>query len=211
MSASPEAEDLLPSYETKSARRSWRRRTSVEMVISGFIGLVTSFVLSIEAWQLAADSSARFGCDISSVLSCSAVAQTWQARILGFPNAFLGIFFEAVVLAISVALCAGVRFPRWYMLGTNLLYTVALFFAFWLFSQSYFVTQVLCPWCLLITLTTTLVFAGLTRINVRDGVIPAPQGLRRAVAQGLDWALWGLIIFGVVAMVVAKYGVKLLG
>ncbi len=211
MSASPEAEDLLPSYETKSARRSWRRRTSVEMVISGVIGLVTSFVLSIEAWQLAADSSARFGCDISSVLSCSAVAQTWQARILGFPNAFLGIFFEAVVLAISVALCAGVRFPRWYMLGTNLLYTVALFFAFWLFSQSYFVIQVLCPWCLLITLTTTLVFAGLTRINVRDGVIPAPQGLRRAVAQGLDWALWGLIIFGVVAMVVAKYGVKLLG
>ena len=211
MSASPEAEDLLPSYETKSARRSWRRRTSVEMVISGFIGLVTSFVLSIEAWQLAADSSARFGCDISSVLSCSAVAQTWQARILGFPNAFLGIFFEAVVLAISVALCAGVRFPRWYVLGTNLLYTVALFFAFWLFSQSYFVIQVLCPWCLLITLTTTLVFAGLTRINVRDGVIPAPQGLRRAVAQGLDWALWGLIIFGVVAMVVAKYGVKLLG
>lgn len=211
MSASPEAEDLLPSYETKSARRSWRRRTSVEMVISGFIGLVTSFVLSIEAWQLAADSSARFGCDISSVLSCSAVAQTWQARILGFPNAFLGIFFEAVVLAISVALCAGVRFPRWYMLGTNLLYTVALFFAFWLFSQSYFVIQVLCPWCLLITLTTTLVFAGLTRINVRDGVIPAPQGLRRAVAQGLDWALWGLIVFGVVAMVVAKYGVKLLG
>ena len=88
---------------------------------------------------------------------------------------------------------------------------VALFFAFWLFSQSYFVIQVLCPWCLLITLTTTLVFAGLTRINVRDGVIPAPQGLRRAVAQGLDWALWGLIIFGVVAMVVAKYGVKLLG
>ena len=211
MSASPEAEDLLPSYETKSARRSWRRRTSVEMVISGFIGLVTSFVLSIEAWQLAADSSARFGCDLSPVLSCSAVAQTWQARILGFPNAFLGIFFEAVVLAISVALCAGVRFPRWYMLGTNLLYTVALFFAFWLFSQSYFVIQVLCPWCLLITLTTTLVFAGLTRINVRDGVIPAPQGLRRAVAQGLDWALWGLIIFGVVAMVVAKYGVKLLG
>lgn len=211
MSASPEAEDLLPSYETESARRSWRRRTSVEMVISGIIGLVTSFVLSIEAWQLAADSSARFGCDISSVLSCSAVAQTWQARILGFPNAFLGIFFEAVVLAISVALCAGVRFPRWYMLGTNLLYTVALFFAFWLFSQSYFVIQVLCPWCLLITLTTTLVFAGLTRINVRDGVIPAPQGLRRAVAQGLDWALWGLIIFGVVAMVVAKYGVKLLG
>ena len=211
MSEALEAQDHLPSYETECARRAWRRRTSLEMIISGSIGLVTSFVLSIEAWQLAADSSARFGCDISSVLSCSTVAQTWQARILGFPNAFLGIFFEAVVLAVSVAIFAGVKFPRWYMLGTNLLYTIALFFAFWLFGQSYFIIQVLCPWCLLITLTTTLVFGGITRINVRDGVIPVPEGLRRLVAQGLDWALWGLIVFGVLAMVVAKYGLKLLG
>lgn len=211
MSEAWEAEDYLPSYETEDARRAWRRRTSLEMIISGCISLLTSFVLSIEAWQLAADSSTRFGCDISSVLSCSTVAQTWQARILGFPNAFLGIFFEAVVLAISVAIFSGVKFPRWYMLGTNLLYTVALFFAFWLFGQSYFIIQVLCPWCLLITLTTTLVFGGITRINIRDGVIQAPEGLRRAVAQGLDWALWGLIVFGVLAMVVAKYGLKLLG
>ena len=211
MSEASQPEDYLPSYETEAARRAWRRRTSLEMIISGSIGLFTSFVLSIEAWQLAADSSARFCCDISSVLSCSTVAQTWQARILGFPNAFLGIFFEAVVLAISVAIFAGVKFPRWYMLGTNLLYTIALFFAFWLFGQSYFIIQVLCPWCLLITLTTTLVFGGITRINIRDRVIPAPEGLRRIVAQGLDWALWGLIVFGVLAMVVAKYGLKLLG
>ena len=211
MSEASQPEDYLPSYETEAARRAWRRRTSLEMIISGSIGLFTSFVLSIEAWQLAADSSARFGCDISSVLSCSTVAQTWQARILGFPNAFLGIFFEAVVLAISVAIFAGVKFPRWYMLGTNLLYTIALFFAFWLFGQSYFIIQVLCPWCLLITLTTTLVFGGITRINILDRVIPAPEGLRRIVAQGLDWALWGLIVFGVLAMVVAKYGLKLLG
>ena len=206
-----QVEDFVPSRDTEEARRSWRRRTSLEMIVSGFIGLVTSFVLSIEAWQLAADSSTRFGCDVSAVLSCSTVAQTWQARILGFPNAFLGIFFEAVVLAISVGIAAGVRFPRWYMACTNLLYTVALFFAFWLFSQSYFIIQVLCPWCLLITLTTTLVFGGITRINIRDGVIPAPESVRRIVAQGLDWALWGLIVFGVLAMVVAKYGLKLLG
>lgn len=211
MSEASQPEDYLPSYETEAARRAWRRRTSLEMIISGSLGLFTSFVLSIEAWQLAADSSARFGCDISSVLSCSTVAQTWQARILGFPNAFLGIFFEAVVLAISIGIFAGVKFPRWYMLGTNLLYTIALFFAFWLFGQSYFIIQVLCPWCLLITLTTTLVFGGITRINIRDRVIPAPEGLRRIVAQGLDWALWGLIVFGVLAMVVAKYGLKLLG
>ena len=57
MSDALEAEDYLPSYETESARRAWRRRTSLEMIISGFIGLVTSFVLSIEAWQLPAPYS----------------------------------------------------------------------------------------------------------------------------------------------------------
>ena len=35
----------------------WRRRTTVEMIISGLIGLYASFVLSIEAWQLAAASA----------------------------------------------------------------------------------------------------------------------------------------------------------
>ena len=69
--AAEQIDDYVPSWDTEEARRSWRRRTSLEMIISGFIGLVTSFVLSIEAWQLAADSSARFGCDVSSVLSCS--------------------------------------------------------------------------------------------------------------------------------------------
>ena len=71
-----QVDEFVPSWDTPQARRAWRRRTSLEMIVSGFIGLVTSFVLSIEAWQLAADSSARFGCDVSAVLSCSAVAQT---------------------------------------------------------------------------------------------------------------------------------------
>lgn len=189
----------------------WRRRTSLEMAISGAIGLIASFVLSIEAWQLAKDASANFACDVSSVLSCSTVALTPQAHVLGFPNAFLGIFFEAVVLAISVALFAGVRFPRWYMLGANLMYLIAICFAYWLFLQSYFVIHVLCPWCLLITVTTTLVFAGLTRINVREGVIASPPGVRRFVARGYDWTITGLLLFIILAMLVAGYGVALLG
>ena len=49
--------------------------------------------------------------------------------------------------------------------------------------------------------------------NAHDdaGVIPFPHSVRRFVSQGLDWALWGLIVFGVLAMVAAKYGLKLLG
>lgn len=191
--------------------RAWIRRTSIEMFLSGIVGLVASFVLSIEAWHLAQDSDASFGCDVSSVLSCSAVARTWQATLLGFPNAFLGIFFETVVLALSLALIAGVCFPRWYMLCVQALYTVGLAFALWLFSQSYFVIHVLCPWCLLITVTTTLVWVGLTRINIRVGHLPAPAFVCASVRSGADWILTGLFLFLLAALVVVRYGTSLFG
>lgn len=195
------------SDHLESTGHSWQpTATAIEMAISGFVGLIAAFVLSIEAWQLASDSSATFGCDVNSVISCSTVALTPQARVLGFPNAFLGIFFEAIVLAISVALAAGARFPRWYMLGAELLYTIALGFAYWLFIQSYFVIGALCPWCLLITATTTLVWWGLTRINMMFGHIPAHEGLRRIIDRGLDWPFAGVVIFILAGMIVAKYG-----
>lgn len=197
------------------ARFAWRRRTAIEMVVSGVLGLFTSFVLSIEAWRLAADPDATFSCDLSSVISCGTVARTWQAQLLGFPNAFLGIAFECVVITISVAAIGRVRFPRWFMLGTQALYTIALLFAYWLFQQSYFVIGALCPWCLLITVTTTLVWAGLTRWNIRDGHIVLPGRLgpwaRDFVASGTDWYVtiaW-LVVF--TAMVVLKYGPSLIG
>lgn len=179
----------------------WRRTTSIEMIASGAIGLIASFVLSIEAWKLAANSKATFSCDVNTVLSCSTVASTWQSRILGFPNAFLGILFEAVVLSISVATLAGVKFPRWYMLATEALYTIAILFAWWLFIQSFFVIRALCPWCLLITITTTLVWAGLTRINIHDGVLTKRKGVQDFVNYNTDWYITGLVILIILAMI----------
>lgn len=187
----------------------WRARTASAMILSGFAGLVASLILSIEAWQLAKDSSMSFGCDVSSLLSCSAVALTPQAHVLGFPNAFLGIFFGAVVLTISFALITGVRFPRWYMIGANALYTIALGFALWLFLQSYFVIHVLCPWCLLVLITTLILFAGITRINIREDVFPVSQSVRHFVSKGFDWSITGLAVFIILAMIAARYGVEL--
>ena len=191
---------------TSCAARPTNRGTAIEMAVSGIIGLCASFVLSIEAWQLAADQGRTFSCDVSSVLSCSAVAATPQARVLGFPNAFLGIFFEAVVLTVSFALIAGVRFPKWYYRGVEALYTIGLLFAYWLFTQSYFVIHVLCPWCLLITITTTLVWFGLTRVCISQGVLPAPAWWKSVMKAGGDWLVVILVFAAVLEMIVVRFG-----
>ena len=202
--------DLLlpPSY-------AWRARTAIEMVISGLIGMVTSFVLSYEAIALAADPTATLGCDLNSVISCSKVAQSWQASLFGFPNAFLGIAAEAVVITVAIAILGRVTFPRWFLLGAQAIYTLGFLFAWWLFFESYFVIAALCPWCLLITVTTTLVWAGLTRLNVRDRVLNLPgrwgPAGRRFVDHGNDWFVTAALIVLLAVLIMAKYGATILG
>ena len=187
----------------------WRRRTAIEMVVSGLLGLIASFVLSVEALTLAGDPDASASCDLNDVISCSTVAKHWAASLFGFPNAYLGIAAESVVLTVAVALVGGVVFPRWYMRIAQVVYTLGLVFAWWLFGMAYFVIGALCPWCLLITVTTTLVWVGLTRINVRDGNLPAPAGARRFVAAGYDWYVTAGFCLLLVVMIVLRYGALL--
>ncbi len=214
-----DADDLPPHdpLDAGPAPLAWRRRTAIEMVVSGLIGLYASFVLSIEAVVLAADPKASLSCDLNAVISCGKVATSPQANLLGphFPNAFLGIAAEAVVLTLAVAMIGGVRFPRWFMLTAQVVYTLGLVFALWLFQQAYTVIGALCPWCLLITVTTTLVWAGLTRVNVRDGHLRLPGAAgpwaRRFVAAGNDWFVTVAFLVLLAALVMLKYGWAILG
>lgn len=198
----------------RPAPPAWRRRTAIEMAVSGAIGLYTSFVLSIEAVILAGDADAKLGCSLNAVINCATVAKSPQASLFGFPNAFLGIAAEAVVLTMAVALIGGVVFPRWYMRAAEVVYTAGLVFAWWLFYEAYTDIKALCPWCLLITVTTTLVWAGLTRINVRDGHLTLPgrwgPAARRFVAAGNDWFVTVAVLVALAAVVFFGYGWSLL-
>ncbi|GEA83361.1 MAG: vitamin K epoxide reductase family protein [Cellulomonas sp.] len=191
----------------------WRRRTAIEMVISGLLGLFASFVLSIEALTLAADKNASASCDLNEVISCSTVAKHWAASLFGFPNAYLGIAAESVVLTVAVALVGGVVFPRWFMQVAQVIYTLGLVFAWWLFGMAYFVIGALCPWCLLITVTTTLVWVGLTRINVRERNVSLPGRAgpwgRRFVQGGNDWFVTIALLVVLAGLVMVKYGYTL--
>ncbi len=182
----------------------------VTMLVASAASLVASFVLAVEALHLAEDPNASFACDINAVLSCGTVASSWQASVLGFPNAFLGLVTEPVVITIAVAALAGVRFPRWFMLAAQVVYTVGFVFAYWLFHQAMFDIGALCPWCLLITLATTLVFFEMTYVNIRDDNLYLPRRLqatlRSAIRVNLDLVLLVVWIRVLVLAVVLRYG-----
>lgn len=179
------------------------------MLVSACLSLVASFVLSVDAVILAADPKAALACNINAVLSCGTVGASWQASVFGFPNAFLGLIAEPVVITIAVASLGGVRFPRWFMLAAQVVYTLGLVFAYWLFFQAYFVIGALCPWCLLVTLSTTLVFTSLTHVNIRDGNLYLPARASRAarsfIASDLDALVVLVWLTAVVTMIVTKY------
>ena len=88
------------------------------MLIASAVALGASLILSAETLQLARHPESALGCDLNSAVSCSAVAQSWQAEIvkfggLSYPNAFFGIAAESVFVTIAVIGLARVRVPRW--------------------------------------------------------------------------------------------------
>ena len=183
------------------------------MLFSACVSLVASFVLSIDAVLLAADPGTALSCNINATISCGTVAEAWQAHLFGFPNAFLGLVAEPVVITLAVAALGGVRFPRWFMASAQAVYTIGVIFAYWLFSQSMFVIGALCPWCLLVTVSTTLVFVSLTHVNIRDRNLYLPRrvqewasGLIDSDADAFAVAAWLVLLAGVI---LAKYGTAL--
>ena len=100
----------LPGKESKH-----QQLAALLMLVGSGLGLLASFVLSIESLTLAKNSHAVLNCDLNAVMSCSAVANHWSAALLGFPNSFIGVMTLPVMVTIAVALLAGAKFPKWFI------------------------------------------------------------------------------------------------
>lgn len=178
------------------------------MLIGSALGLLASFMLSIEALILAKNSHAVLSCDLNSVLSCSTVASHWSATILGFPNSFIGVMTLPVMVTIAVALLAGAKFPKWFMQAAQAGSVVGMVFAAWMFYMSYIEIGALCPWCLTLDVGMTLIFFGLTRYNILRKNI-SWRGAQKFVSGGYDALIAVSVIVLVVVAIIAKFGGQL--
>jgi uncharacterized membrane protein len=212
MEATKAAAAALPpsSSAPRSRVRAW---LFGEMLAGAVIGLVAAFVLSVHAVELAARPDAPLTCDVNAVLSCGTVARAWQASAFGFPNAFLGLVAEPVVITVAVAGLAGVMFPRWFMIAAQTIYLLGFLFAYWLFWESLTQIGALCPWCLTVTVSTTLVFASMLHWNIlQDNLFWPPRLQAHALTLVRSGAFPLLVLTWLVALaivIVLKYGSSL--
>lgn len=182
---------------------------NLTMLISSILSLVASLVLSIEAVRLAADSGAKLSCNLSAVISCGKVASSWQSNLLGFPNPFIGLICEAVVITIAVSGLLGIKYPKAFYKVALFFYGAGLVFALWLLTQSYFVIKAFCPWCLLVTFSTITVFASMLKISLKERAFTFSKNLNEKIdnfyERGLDIALLSVIYAFLIIAIIAKY------
>lgn len=197
-------------FTHKDAKLRDNRWIFASMLVGSILSLVASFVLSVEALQLAKNPDASLSCSVNVILNCATVAKHPSAEMLGFPNSFLGMIAEPVVITVAIAGLAGIKFPRRFMFTAQIFYTVGLIYALVLFSISFFVIQALCPWCLLVTATTLFVWFAITRYNIREDNLYLPKNVtkrcREFIAKDYDKLVLFGLVFALVAAIIIKYG-----
>lgn len=180
------------------------------MLVTSLIALAASLILAAETLSLARNPNRLLSCDINAVVSCSRVAQSWQAEFirfgeLSFPNAFFGIAAESVFTTMAVIGLAKIRLPRFLATATWLGGVCALLYAYWLFSQSFLVINALCPWCLVLMLSTTIQCMALTHASVSVQKITRRPMVTNYYRLHYDLMFDVFWIVLIVLMIVLKY------
>lgn len=144
------------------------------MIVCGVIGIVASFVITQDKFQLAQNASFQPSCDLNPIISCGSVMKSAQSHVFGFSNTYIGLIGFPIVVTVGMAMLAGARFKRWFWLGMQTGLTLGVAFAYWLLFESMFRIHALCPWCLSVDVVITTLWWYTTLYNFYNGFITLP-------------------------------------
>lgn len=144
------------------------------MIWTGILGWIAAFTLTLERIHVATNPDATLSCDISPFISCKSVMLTPQAALFGFPNPLIGLSAFTIPVVIGVAVLAGAKFPAWFWRLFSIGVTLGFLFVLWLFVQSSFVINVLCPYCMVAWAAMVPMFWKVVLFGAKDGFIDTP-------------------------------------
>jgi len=153
-------------------------------IIFGLIGWIAAFALVLEKIHVLEHPGDALSCDLNVFISCKSVMASWQSHILGFPNPLIGVAGFAIPIVIGFAVLAGARFEQWFYRLMVAGFGMAFVFVLWLSTQSIFVINVLCPYCMLAWFGTIPLFWHTLLWTLSEDIIEGPVRM----APFFDWA-----------------------
>jgi uncharacterized membrane protein len=173
------------------------------LTVGGVLGLWAAVMLVLSEIEVARDPNASLACDFNPLVGCGTFITTWQAHVLGPPNAVVGTAAFGAVSAVGLVLLARGRVARWFWRTLTVGVTLAMVWVLWFQYQALFVIRGLCPYCLVVWTVMIPVFVHVWVRSVQAGHVPAGEGLRRALV--LDrWIIvagWYAVVVLAVAVV----------
>lgn len=205
----------VKSFFNKADEQKTLNASFAVLLTFAITALIAAFTLSNEEIQLMKHPDAILSCTLNLVLNCATVMKTWQASVFfGIPNMFIGLMAFPVIITVAVAyLWGGARYKKGFLLAMNIGVLLGTIFAYWLFFNSLYVIQVLCPWCLVVTFSCTMMLAASTHITLRENVLRLKEKANEKVQKFLKGGFHQLIVASwiviMVALVFIKFGVAL--
>lgn len=185
------------------AKPSFEKVLPYVLIAAGVVGLIASFVISFDKMRLLENPHYQPSCNLNPIISCGNVMKSPQGSAFGFPNPWIGLAAFTVLLTIGIGQLAGATFKRWFWLGLEAGTVFGIGFIHWLFFESVYRIQALCPWCMAVWVATITTFWYVTLYNLQLGHIRLPAATRQFGVfirkHHLDiLVLWFLVITGLI-------------
>lgn len=178
------------------------KKTLVMLTVTCLVAMAASAELVLSEIQHLKTPTQNLGCDLNPLIGCSSSLMSWQAHLLfGVPNALVGVALFAGLAGVFLAWLGG-RLPRWLPLTIEAGLTAALVLIGFFLQQSVTFFRSLCPFCLVVWVSTILVWIHLTALLMRSQLVDwLPAGLRKFWVQQ-RWLL-SLVVFLLIILVIA--------
>ncbi|WP_313896119.1 vitamin K epoxide reductase family protein [Streptomyces sp. YIM 98790] len=175
------------------------RRTGLVLLLTGVIGWLASFGLTLAGLARRDDPDSGPACAVNAVITCGGALSSWQGEVFGFPNMLLGLGAFAAAAALGAAVLGGARLHPvlWYGLAAGSLAGVV--FVHWFVYQSLAGLGTLCPYCMVVWTVTIALFWYVALHVTEHGIVPLPPRARPALrwlldTHGLVLAAWYALI-----------------
>jgi uncharacterized membrane protein len=153
------------------------------LTVFGGIAFLAAGTLTIDDWKLAENPDYRPSCSINVFVTCSAAMQSWQGKLYGFPNPFLGIVAFAIVVTVGVIMLTGFRPPRWFRLALLAATTIGLGHVFFFVWTTIYRLGKICPYCSVVWLCMIPIFWYQLVHAIQERAIPLPDKWRGAIVR----------------------------